>query len=293
MKKDVVLIIWWWGMSWVFSAWVLKSFEDAEMFDRIDSVYAVSVWACTGARFLLKQSELWWKTFYTRFHWDDFMKLHFLKYYFQALMSKFFWTKVEDLINFEYFEDIILRSEDKIDMNKIMSSKIKFYVKVFNCGKREHEYLLVNEWASYEKIMASASMTPLTSKKHSINNEMVFDWDTIHSDIEEKIIQNNEDKLIIKIVNSNNSLRKKYNPFVLFVLYTLLLATYWYKIANKYFLSFFKQWRYQNNLKKYSNLILIQNDDSLSSFCKSEEVLKAAYEKWVEKWIQVGILRNG
>lgn len=284
MKKDIILIIGGGGMAGIFSSGVLRSFENDEIYDRVHSVYSVSAGACTGARFLAKESELGGKTFYTRFNNDKFIKGHFIRYFFQVLKHKKNSSqKIDDIFNFDYFTKIILHSKDKIDMDKVIKSKIPFYVKVFNNTKKIHQYLLVKNPYAYEKVIASASMTPLISKSIIINNEELFDGDTIPSNLEEEIIKKNQNKIIIKINNSNNSLIDHFNIFILFILYILLRRMYGSKVSNLYFTNFFRRPFWEKNIKKYNNLISIKNSVPLSSFSKDEDKLKKTYDVGLKK----------
>lgn len=154
MKKDIILIVGSGGMSGIFSSGVLKAFEDSPLADRIHSIYAVSVGACTGARFLAHESELGGKTFYTRFNDERFLRGHFIRYFFQILLGK---KQPEDILSFEYFTEVLHDSEDRIDLCKVTESEIPLYVKVFNVNKRIHEWLRVQEPDGYKKVLASAS----------------------------------------------------------------------------------------------------------------------------------------
>jgi len=271
-------------MSGIFSAGVLKSFEDDEICNRIHSVYAVSVGACTGARFLVRQSELGGRTFYTRFNTDRFMKGNFVKYFFQILRRRNLPdTNVDEIFNFDYFTEVLLASEDKIDMNKVEDSPIPFYVKVFNNSKKIHQYLLVKGPHAYDRVLASASMTPLTSRPVVVDGEELFDGDTIPSDIEMDIVKKNPKKLIIKIDNSKNSFFGDFNFFVLFVVYTLLRSLYGADVSNLYFKNFFKRPFWRRRLRRSRNVITLQSDTSISSFSKDTQLLKKLYREGLEK----------
>lgn len=275
MKKDIILIIGSGGMSGIFSAGVLKAFEDSLLASRIHSIYAASVGACTGARFLASESDLGGRTFYTRFNDGRFLHAHFVRYFFQVLFGK---KHLDDILNFEYFTKVLHDSEDRIEMQKVTESKIPLYVKVFNVNRNIHQYLRVQEPGAYAKVLASASMTPLTSKHLIIEGEEFFDGDTIPSNLEAALVKNNPDKLVIKVNNYNGSLFDVLNLPVLLIIYTLLLRMYNLSIANLYFRNFFKKFYWDHVLVNSLNVLLIQNDVPGSSFTNDPKLLKKIYE---------------
>lgn len=270
-------------MSGIFSSGVLKSFEDAGLASRVHSVYAVSVGACTGARFLAGQSELGGRTFYTRFNDKRFLRGHFARYFFQVLLGK---MQPDDILGFDYFTDILHNSEVRIEIQKVTESEIPLYVKVFNVGRNTHEYLRVQEPDAYNKVLASASMTPLTSKRIIINSEEFFDGDTIASDLDRELVRNNPDKLIIKMSNCRSSFLEILNLPVLLIIYTLLLRMYGIRIANLYFKSFFRKPFLERSFATAPNVLSIENDLPVSSFTKNAEVLKKVYKGGLEKGVE-------
>ncbi|MBU1046697.1 patatin-like phospholipase family protein [Patescibacteria group bacterium] len=278
-KKDIILIIGGGGMAGVFSSGVLKSLEKDKICSRIYSVYAVSVGACTGARFIAKESQLAGQTFWTRFNNNKFIRDNFVQYFFQILKRrKNPKQKVDDAVDFDYFTQIVLHSEDKIDFEKLIKSPIPFYVKVFNINKKIHQYLLIENPHAYEKIIASASLTPLTSNPIAINSNKLFDGDTIPSDdLEEEIIQKNKDKIIIKINNHSYSFWDYFNISSPFIIYTLIRNMYDPSISNIYFKSFFKKIWLRKRFDKYKNVFSVTNNTPLSTFCKDEKILKKVY----------------
>jgi predicted patatin/cPLA2 family phospholipase len=133
-------------MSGIFSSGVLEVFEDERIRGRVHSVYAVSVGGPIAARYLMRQSALGARTFFTRFSDERFLKKHFAQYFFQAIRRAFYpKARIDELFDFEYFRSVILFSEDRIDMHGLVTQPIPFFVKVFNNTSKKHEYLRVDE----------------------------------------------------------------------------------------------------------------------------------------------------
>lgn len=265
-------------MSGIFSSGVLEMFEDEQIRNRIHSVYAVSVGGPLGARYLMRQSALGARTFFTRFSDDRFLKTHFVRYFFQAIRRKFSPNAhIDELFDFDYFRNVIFFSEDRIDMDGLVSSPIPFFVKVFNNTKKEHEYIPVHEPHAYEKVMASASMTPVTSRTPVIDGVEYFDGDTIASNIDLHIVKEHSDKTIIRIVNAKQSPLERIDlltPFVVYLLFSCLESV---QVANRYLQAHLKKSAWEKQLRSQPNVLVVASDLRTSSFCKDKTQLEKAY----------------
>jgi predicted patatin/cPLA2 family phospholipase len=226
----------------------------------------------------MRQSALGAQTFFTRFSDERFLKTHFSRYFFQAI-RRGFWHKarVEELFDFEYFKSVILFSEDRIDMNGLVTSPVPFFVKVFNDTKKEHEYLRVCEPHAYEKVLASASMTPITSQAPVINGVKYFDGDTIASNIDLRIAKEHPDKIVIRIANAKQSTLGRINLLVPLVVYILFSCLEGVESANRYLRAYFKKSMWERQLRSQPNVFVVESDLRTSPFCKDERQLEKAY----------------
>lgn len=271
-------------MSGVFSSSVLSVLEKANISNRIHSIYATSTWACTAARFLAEESNLGGKTFYQNFNNTKFMKLNFVRYFFEVLRKNtHFQVKINDIVDFDYFRKIVLESDVKIDIEKVKNSEIPLYVKVFNCDRNKHEWLKTVGNNAFEKILASASMAPITQKPIKIDGQKYFDGDSISSNIEYSIVKKHKDKKIIRIVNKKESLLWYFNVFALLIPYILFKKLYNFNIANKYGKGFFKHYFWENSIQKCDNVISIINDKNISPFCINTKKLKNVFNHGITK----------
>ncbi len=283
-RKDIILIVGSGGMAGIFSSGVLEAFEDEKIRNRVHAIYAVSVGGPIAARYLVLQSALGARTFFTRFSDDRFLSTHFARYFFQAIRRGFFpEAHIDELFDFGYFRNVILSSEDRIDMNELAAQPIPFFVKVFNNTRKMHEYLPVREPHAYEKVLASASMTPITSKAPVLDGQEYFDGDTIASDIDVRIARENPDKTIVRIVNAKPSRFESANVPVLFVVYILLACLESVEAANRYARMFFKQSAWERALRKEPNVLVVESDLRTSSFCKDHALLEKAYRNGLAK----------
>lgn len=286
-KKDTVLMVGGGGMAGIFSSGVLEVFEDEQIRDRVHSVYAVSVGGPVVARYLMRQSAFGARTFLTRFSDDRFLKKRFAKYFFQAVRKGFFPSaRIDEMFDFDYFRHVILSSHDRIDMKGLIALPTPFFVKVFNNTKKTHEYLPVREPYAYEKVMASASITPITSKAPIINGVEYFDGDTISSDIDLRIAKEHADKTIVRIVNSKRSLFDRMNFLVPTVIYILFLCLYGAESANRYLRAYFKKAMLERELRSQLNVLVVESDLRTSPFCKDKVLLEKAYQNGRAKGVE-------
>jgi DUF1009 family protein len=146
-----------------------------------------------------------------------------------------------------------------------------------------HEYICVEGPNAYEKVIASASMTPLISKKFIIEGEELFDGDTIPLNLEEKVIKENPDKTIIRINNHKDSIGSYFNIFRIGILHRLFKTMYDSEVSNLYIKNSFKKILWDRSLKKYNNLIQVVNKIPMSLFCKDETKLKEVYAEGLRK----------
>ena len=271
-------------MSGVFSAGVLKAFEEPQIFDRVHSVYAVSVGGCNAARFLTKNSELGGWGFYNVFNGEGFIHKRLVRYYFQAVRR---WVlgrgRIDDLFDFDFFAEVMLHSDIKIDMEEVLASGIPFFVKVFCVSQGMPAYVPVVEPHAFEKVLASASATPLISRRFVIAGEEFFDGDTIPSDLDVRLAKQHPDKLVVRISNTRESALKELNAFNFFVVYTLLLYSYGVRLANRYAREFFKRPFWHRELRRQRNVFTVSSDLFISIFSKDAELLKRGYEHGVSK----------
>lgn len=271
-------------MSGIFSCGVLEVFEDERIRGRIHSVYAVSVGGPVAARYLMRQSALGAGTFLTRFSNDRFVKRRFGRYFFQAIRRRFFpEAHIDEIFDFEYFRSVILSSEDRIDMHGLVMSSIPFFVKVFNNNKKEHEYIRVREPHAYEKVLASASMTPITSKAPVIDGIKYFDGDTIASDIDIRVVKEHSDMTIVRIVNAKQSPFERINlltPLIVYILFSCLESL---DTANRYLRAHFRRLRWERELRSQPNMLVVASDLATSSFCKDKMQLEKAYRDGLTK----------
>ena len=275
-KKDIIIMVGGGGMTGVFSSGVLSALESGEIYKRVYAIYGSSVGACTAARYVVKESQLGGETFYTRFNTSAFIKGGFVRYFLRTLLGK-----EGRVLDFSYFKKIILESSDRIDMTKLLTADMSFFVKVFNQARHKTEYISVENPHAYEKIMASASLAPLTTEKIILDSTEFFDGDSISSDIDESIVRAHPDKTIIRIRNRKDSLIG--SLWTVPIVYMLFARLYGFKTANIYLRSYFKKYVWEKKIAAYSNVITVTSDIQASLFSKDEGVLRSLFEEGKEK----------
>ncbi len=153
------------AMRTVHSAGALTALSEMGIkHDHFDLVFGASAGACNGAYFVADQSshfwEMWTKTMLT----PDFINLR----------NAF--SRTKPIIDVNFVVEEIMAKHHKIDLDKIISSKTKFYTVVTNCSNGQPEYFLNDKKESFFNIIkASASIPILYNKSVEINGQEYMD----------------------------------------------------------------------------------------------------------------------
>ncbi|MDD4290139.1 MAG: patatin-like phospholipase family protein [Patescibacteria group bacterium] len=285
MKKDIILILDGGCMRGVFNAGVASQFIKNGVYERIHSIYAISAGAYNTAFFITrdykKGSSVYWEDLINGSFIYNNRLIHIFKLILRLLKNE---IALDTSINVDYVVNV-LKTNKKLDVNKVLSSDIKFFVKVFNVKKEKEEYLNAKE-NIFEKLRASSALPPFYPKRVKIKDMSYFDGNTISPTIDlyiKDLIIKNKDKKFIFI---SNTLAKGIGAFIkniedLFL--GFLILCYFGKIfvINKTF----NKIKY-NQLKEYakfSNLYIISPDYYMLPFCENKKEILKLYKHGIEK----------
>ena len=285
IKKDIILILDGGCMRGVFNAGVASEFIKNSLYERIHSVYAISAGAHNAAFFITKDYKRG-----SSVYWEDLINGSFIfnnkfSHLFKLIPRLFKKNvKLDASINVDYVVDV-LKTNNNLDVKKIMSSDINFFVKVFNVKQRTEEYLNAKE-NIFEKLRASSALPPFYPKRVKIKDMTYFDGNTISPTIDlytEEMIKNNQDKKFIFVSNTPvkgvGAFKKNIEDLFLgFLVFCYFRKTFVIKkTLNKI--------KY-NKLKEYikfPNLYIISPDFFLSPFCENKKKILKLYHHGMEK----------
>ncbi len=284
-EKDIILILDGGCMRGVFNAGVASQFLKDGMHRRVDSIYAISAGAHNAAFFISKDykkgSSVYWEDLISGSFLYNNIFIGILK-----LLVKIFKkdTELDKLVDVDYVVNVE-KTTKKLDVQGVLESDIKFFVKVFNVKTRKEEYLNAKE-NIFEKLRASSSLPPFYPKRVKLKHMNYFDGNTFAPTIDlymKKIIENNKDKKIILISNTPVSGFGAFKKILEDLILGFLLLVYFRRVfVIKRTISKIKY----NRLKEYSkfsNLYVISPDFFFSPFCQSKKRLLKLYYHGIEK----------
>lgn len=276
-ERDIIIIVKGGTIQGVFSTGVLATFEKHNLYDRIHSIYGVSSGAHNAAYFLAKQTELGAKIYH-----DHLCRRHrFLKDLSPKMIWHKFWLlliykRPFNIIDLDYVRELEIMGPTKLDVKKIRTSPINFYVRVFNPETLSLEYLDA-KIDTINRLIQSAKIPPYAFTK--IKNELYYDGGIMPTrDFINNVIRKHPDKQIIYIFNDKKTLARVFK-YLLWDLLDLLFKTRYLGLAYgiKHFFSLLS-YPYIETLKKYKNVHVIYDNAGISKREKNMEKVYASYK---------------
>jgi predicted patatin/cPLA2 family phospholipase len=280
-EKDIILILEGGAMSGVFCAGVICAFEKAKIYDRIESVYAVSIGAQIGAHFLskklIKTTELYTGEMLSKRH--AFTKNISLKKIFQKVFNLIVFKKNMHLLDLEILKTI-QRTKNKIDTRIIKNSQTKFYVKIFDTKNLTVKYL-DGKKNTIEAINVSSYYAPYFYQKtrysHYYDGELVPDNDFI------RIIKENPNKKIIYVMNERRTAFYSFVELPIQIIHFLFKSRYFgLNFASYYLVHFFDKPNIKN-IQKFSNTTVIYPNINIRKINTNKRTLKKVYNRGFKK----------
>jgi len=270
MNKDIIIIVEGGGMTVGFGTGVLESIQNQDLYSRIDSVYGSSAGAHDLAYFLTKQTSLSGKVPIEYLSRNKFIKKQkFIKFIKTIILGKKYnLIKIDYLINIE--KHIV-----RLNTTSIKTNPIKLYYRVFDINKLKSKIINGKEHI-FGGLMASSACIPYFNKPVKINNGLYIDGSYMVTESFENIISKNKDKKIIYIINHKITLFNAIIKYPVRLLEAILIwRLYGLKLALRYASTL--DVINTNKLKKYKNVILIENKLNNDVGCTDKEKLTKLY----------------
>jgi predicted patatin/cPLA2 family phospholipase len=282
MAKDIILIIEGGAMSGIFSAGVINSFEQKNIYSRIDCIYCVSAGAHIAAYFLSQKSPegttIYTDSLLLLSKRQKFIDLNIFKII-SKLWNLFFFKENMHLMDLEVLKEIE-KTKHKIDPKKIKNSKIKFYVKIFDFKNLKTKYI-DGKKNTIEAINISSNMPPYMYIK--TRHTDYYDGSTVPNDSFLDIVKQNENKKIIWILNEKRTIFRKIKD-IPFRLFDLLLKTVYLGLDYMtYHIIHFFDTPTIERLKLYNNVYVVYPNSNVRKFTKNKKKLLKLYYDGVKK----------
>ncbi len=284
-KKDVILILEGGAMAGVFSAGVVSALDKANIHERVESIYSASAGAHSGAYFLsketLKGTEIYTEDLLSKRY--AFVKKLSIKDIVKKVFNLLIFRKHMHLMDLEVLKKI-QRTRRKINIQKIKSSSINFYVKVFDTKNLVIRYL-DGKKNVIEAISVSSHCAPYIYQKtrhtHYYDGELVPNNDFI------RIIKENPDKKIIYILNERRTRWYSFVDLPIQIAHFIFISRYFgLDFASYYLVHFFDKPNIEN-IRKHKNVFVVYPNINIRKITTDKRKLKKVYRLGFNKGLSV------
>jgi len=281
-ERDIIIIVKGGTIQGVFSAGVLAAFEKHNLYPRIHSVYGVSSGAHNAAYFLAHQTDICGKVYY-----EHLYKRHrFLKDLSPKLILHKFWQlfihkKPFDIIDLDYAREIEIMEPTRLDVKRIRTSPINFYVRVFNPETLRLEYL-DGKVDTINRLIQSAKVPPYAYTK--IKNELYYDGGIMPTrDFVKNVVRKYPDKQILYIFNDKKTFPRVIKYLLWDFLDIIFKARYLgFRYGIKHLLNVLN-YPYIETLVKYKHVHVTYDEACTSKREKSQERIYKSYQHGLVK----------
>ncbi|GEM_PF-4843475 len=282
MKRDIIIIAESGGMTVGFGTGVLEALQEKNVYSRIDSVYGSSAGAHQLTYFITKQTNLAGTVPINDLNNNKFIKKNKFKKFISTIMH----GKKYNLMHLDYLIDIE-QHQKRLDVNSIKSSPIKLYFRVFDINKLKSKIINGKEHI-FSGMLASSACIPYYNVPVRINNNYYIDGSQMITESFENIIEKNQDKKIIYIINHKNTIFNAIIKYPIRLLESILIfRLYGLKLAFRYATTM--DATKIHRLRKYKNVILVVNNCNNDLSCTDKEKLIKLYTYGKEQGKQINI----
>jgi len=287
MERDIVIICEGGCMLGAFGVGVLKAFKDADIYNRVDSIYAVSAGSADSAAFLSRNIEL-----ESTIYYDDLINGRFIHYgktgdYVRRMLLSIFRKKEKriDLIDIDYFKDLYTK-EKPMNFKNIKNSKSKFYARVFDIDSLEWVFLDAKK-DTPDVLKASCDTAPFYTHAVNLHGKRFIDGELLQTKNFLEIIEKNLDKTVIYVINDQKNIFRKLLEVHMFLLVPLFLwILFGRKLAWKYIKTYFNYVKL-SDLKKFPNVKVLMNNQLHSKGCTDRKKILGLYNYGIKKGEEV------
>ena len=269
-------------MAGVFSAGIIKTLQDMDIYDRVEAVYGGSCGAINAAYFLTKQADLGYSVFCEDLTHDFLIKKNiffgFLQRIYSGLIYRVPRGKIIDVVNLRYLFDV-LKYKKRLDVDKLKEQPIPFYAKVYNLNRDKIGYLDVKNHNPFKVLRACVDVVPYVSDSEGIQGEEYVDGTILESINLQYFLDKYPDKKIVII--SNGNIRRQFKHYVKSFFEALAaISVYGFKAMEYFIKSEFQLRKDIAYAKRSKNVLFIyppQNNPTTLSTTDPEK-LKVTYK---------------
>jgi len=162
MKRDVILFLGGGAMAGVFGAGIVTRLQEANVYDKIHSIYSSSAGAFNMAYFLSKQTSLG-----STIYWEDLPGrlitpfkgfIGIIQRIWNRYIKKIHYKSISNAINIDVLMKVA-KTKKKINVKTILKNPIKGYIKVFDTKENKVKYLDIKPDV-FKKLYEAVSLAP-------------------------------------------------------------------------------------------------------------------------------------
>jgi predicted patatin/cPLA2 family phospholipase len=282
MERDIVIIVEGGVMLGVFGAGVLTPLQEANIYSRVHSIYAVSAGAHDAAYFLAKDLPKGSSIYYEDFSGANFIKKHLLwRFIYELLAHPFKKGRRINLVDIDFAISVEL-SKKILNLALIQQQGIPFLARVYDIENNEHTYLdCANN--TFEVLRATSAVIPYYHSANKINGKSYIDGGVIGTRNFIDIIEKHPDKKILYIRNKRQNnvdiIRELPGTFIegFLIIFSDGISLAYRRLKNIFKRPTIKE------LEAYPNVILAQNTKPSSSIITEPKKVKQIHKSGLEE----------
>ena len=265
----------------VFTAGVLEALNE-RLRDRVRAIYGTSSGADVGVYFLSDQTGLTLRFFIEHLTQPGFLSKNLPLY----LLKVFFFKnnphiRIPDYVNVDYVVESAKSSDCRLDLAKVESSDIEFYVKVIDIRNGSARYLPAKADV-FQKLMATSQCGPFSTRAVTIDGVPYIDGSTIVSGLDAELVRTDKETLYIGVQPTKENKLWKAVLYPFHLLASLVIGIlYGGHLGKSYVQGLFVD-PYER-IAEFDNVLLIKNELSYSAFCTNKKNLERVYRHGVQQ----------
>lgn len=166
------------GMSGVFGGGVLQTLQYSNAYNRVEAVHAASVGVFNSAYFLARQVDIGREAYFHELPKGIVQKKGILRGAWQRYKGRPLYPLHPDhyfnALHLDYVAKVITEDR-KLDLEKVGSQPIPFYVKVFNQHLHKIQHLNIRSDDPLKLLLAAAALPPYTFEYEIIHHARMID----------------------------------------------------------------------------------------------------------------------
>ncbi len=288
MERDVIIMIEGGAMLGVFGAGVVTSFQEANIYGRVHSVYGASAGAHDLAYFLAAQTDSRQARLGSSIYYEDLVGSNFIRpyrffvYLFDLLMRRFrAGHQVRHIVDIDYLMHVE-RNIKVLHVDAIRNQDIPFYAAAYDTQLKRVVFLDGRQ-DTLQVLKASSSAPPFYANtvevrgREYLDGGLIQDWDV------EKIVREHPDKKILYVIN--NAKKAWFTIFALpyyFLEALLNLICFgweisWPRLKNSF------SYETRKKLSKYRNVAVVSNKLEFTNSVTDRAKVYRLYQHGLEK----------